>query len=222
MIQPVVNIEKSVAQVEKSVAQGIGAVKRTLGGGISAVQRNIGVAKRDVAMLVQRRGIDIRDDETPDVASIRRMHEHDHKGMVTLDTHHIRGSNNSMENNSIFKRVLNIDSIFRNHLLYPSSTDFIWTLPYRLTNVVAMRLLACELPMSAYQFNAPNNVFNVTVNNYFDEDVGKMVSSTTQTIVIPPGNYLSGEFVTTLQAIFHNMRGAVSYTHLTLPTNREV
>lgn len=134
----------------------------------------------------------------------------DDKGMVTFDTRH------PQIERRIYTKSINIDSIFRNQSLHPLSTDFIWTLPSRITNVIEMRLAACEIPMSFYQFNKSNNTFKVTVFNFMNTDTNVLVASATNLITIPPGNYVVSDFMEAINAIFLNTGNGLQYLILTI------
>ena len=59
------------------------------------------------------------------------------------------------------KRVLQLDSQFRNYDNYPSATDYIINLSERLHNVVSLRLHSVSIPYTWY------NISNVYNANYF-------------------------------------------------------
>ena len=59
------------------------------------------------------------------------------------------------------KRVLQLDSQFRNYETYPSSTDYIINLSETLNNVVSLRLHSVSIPYTWY------NISNVYNANYF-------------------------------------------------------
>ena len=59
------------------------------------------------------------------------------------------------------KRVLQLDSQFRNYKNYPSSTNYLINLSERLHNVVSLRLHSVSIPYTWY------NVSNVYNANYF-------------------------------------------------------
>lgn len=76
---------------------------------------------------------------------------------------------------------LNLNSCFRSNYFLSSSSQFQYTLPGEIINVVSMRLASIEVPNSWYLFTNKNNTFMMrfytadTVNEYC--------------IVIPEGNY---------------------------------
>lgn len=77
------------------------------------------------------------------------------------------------------RKNLNIDTRFRDNYYSSSSTNFNFSLPLNIDNVLQMQLNAIELPTSYYtvskQYN--NNFFNITVNGQ------------NSVISIPDGNY---------------------------------
>jgi len=104
-----------------------------------------------------------------------------------------------------YTKVINIDTIFRKNITSTPSEDFTWELPYRLDNVVSMKVASIEFPNMIYNISSKNNsnvfrinTFNIT--NKFD---------TTHTIRIPDGNYLAGDFETVLNSYFTNVRNGL-------------
>jgi hypothetical protein len=77
------------------------------------------------------------------------------------------------------KKILNIDTRFRDNYYSSSSTNFNLSLPIKIDNILQMQLSSIELPTSYYvvskQYN--NNYFTINVNN------------STTIITIPDGNY---------------------------------
>jgi len=78
------------------------------------------------------------------------------------------------------RKILNIDSKFRDNYYTSPATNFNIQLPLNIDNVLQMQLSAIELPTSYYvvskQYN--NNYFNINVNNSI------------KVITIPDGNYI--------------------------------
>lgn len=79
----------------------------------------------------------------------------------------------------IIKKVLNIDTRFRDNYYSSPSTNFNLVLPLDLKKVVQMQLSAIELPITIYAISKQygNNYFTITANN-----VSRVIS-------IPDGNY---------------------------------
>ena len=58
-------------------------------------------------------------------------------------------------------KVVCIDSLFRENYARTSASDFMWTLPENLKNVVSMKVVSLELPSAWYAISDKNN------SNYF-------------------------------------------------------
>ena len=93
------------------------------------------------------------------------------------------------------KRVLQLDSQFRNYGNYPSSTDYIINLSEVLNNVVSLRLHSISIPFTWY------NVSNVYNANYFTLK-GNVDGINTEEFdlkfEIAPGSYNAEELVTAI------------------------
>ena len=93
------------------------------------------------------------------------------------------------------KRVLQLDSQFRNYGNYPSSTDYIINLSEVLNNVVSLRLHSISIPFTWY------NVSNVYNANYFRLK-GNVDGINTEEFdlkfEIKPGSYNAEELVTAI------------------------
>ncbi len=78
---------------------------------------------------------------------------------------------------------LNLNSCFRSNYYKSSPTDFLYTLPTEIKNVLSLRLVSIELPNSWYLFSSikKNNVFFICA-----EVNGK---TTDYKVEIPDGNY---------------------------------
>ena len=61
----------------------------------------------------------------------------------------------------VFKKILNLNTKFRDHYRTTKSNDFIFTLPYTLKKVVSLRLATTEFPRVVYSFSAAQG------SNYF-------------------------------------------------------
>jgi len=83
------------------------------------------------------------------------------------------------------KRVLQLDSQFRNYGNYPSSTDYIINLSEVLNNVVALRLHSVSIPYTWY------NISNVYNANYFQllGNVDGLIGFYDLKFEIPAGSY---------------------------------
>ena len=108
-------------------------------------------------------------------------------------------------------KLINIDTIFRNNYTSTSSTDYIYTFPVPLNNIISMKLSVVELPNIWYTFSnkKQNNIFSITVNNVVCPGP---IPSTTYIITIPEGNYTSAEMVDAMNNYFHNT-GYLNFLH---------
>lgn len=92
----------------------------------------------------------------------------------------------------MINKMVNIDSLFRNNYFTTKSTDFRFSLPEPMKNVVSMSLAALELPLSIYAISSELN------NNYFriewqiEKSGGGYDPSGGTYIIIPDGNYTDG------------------------------
>jgi len=104
------------------------------------------------------------------------------------------------------RKNLNIDTRFRDSYYTTASTNFNFSLPLNIDNVVQMQLNAIELPTTYYvvskQYN--NNYFNITVSL----DDGTI---TTGTINIPDGNYTQKTIMDIINTQLLNSATALTY-----------
>ena len=101
-------------------------------------------------------------------------------GTVNPFSTEIWGNSDKMVN-----KVINIDSLFRENYYNTKATDFRFSLPEPIKNVVSMSLSALELPLSIYAVSAELG------NNFFRIAWQGDVSGATN-IIIPDGNYTDG------------------------------
>ena len=94
-------------------------------------------------------------------------------------------------------RILNVNTRFRNNYNSTSSTNFIFSLPFMLKNVVSLKLLSNELPSSVYTFSDKlcSNSFNITT---YDLVAGVITNIITTPIHIPNGTYPPVDLITYL------------------------
>jgi hypothetical protein len=123
------------------------------------------------------------------------------------NTRYPEGTINPIEKKTITK-VINIDSSFRQNYTETTSTNFLWDLHKKESNVVAMRVSSIDIPVAWYSISEINNrnEFNITVHNWKCR-----CESTLYTITIPPGNYFSCDFINTLNGIFKTIGGGLLY-----------
>ena len=99
------------------------------------------------------------------------------------------------------RKILNIDSKFRDNYYTSPATNFNIQLPLNINDVLQMQLSAIELPTSYYvvskQYN--NNYLNITVNN------------STKIITIPDGNYIQTTIMDIINTELFNAGPPFSY-----------
>ena len=103
-------------------------------------------------------------------------------------------------------RVLNlsIDTIFRTNYDTTSSTDFIFSLPINIKNVVSMRVSSIEFPNSVYVITSKNKSNEFTIISY---NIGKISKwkITRHKIVLPNGLYQISDLIDYLNNIFSSV-----------------
>ena len=102
------------------------------------------------------------------------------------------------------KRVLQLDSQFRNFKNYPSSTDYIINLSEVLNNVVSLRLHSVSIPYTWY------NVSNVYNANYFQliGNVDGLRDVYDLKFEIPAGSYNQEQLLTAINTSIANVAAA--------------
>jgi len=120
----------------------------------------------------------------------------DAKPIDTFNSHLKAGMINPLKRKETL-RILNVNTRFRNNYNSTSSTNFIFSLPFMLKNVVSLKLLSNELPSSVYTFSDKlcSNTFNITT---YDVVAGTITNIVTTTIQIPNGTYPPTDLITYL------------------------
>jgi len=114
--------------------------------------------------------------------------------VYTTNFNYVKGSLNPILKETI-KRVMSVDSQFRNTLTYPYSTDFTFNLSEVLRDVVSLKLYSVQIPYNWYVIGKyyGNNFFYIKgnadgINNgNFDYKVS-----------VPYGNYTASNLISTL------------------------
>lgn len=98
------------------------------------------------------------------------------------------------KNNKTKKTSLVIDTRFRDDIYVNSSSDFQFTLPTKLKNVVAIKCSAFEFPVSFYGLSASygNNYLNISI---IYTDNNNAILSANEIFIIPDGNYTIDDLV---------------------------
>jgi hypothetical protein len=104
----------------------------------------------------------------------------------------------------VFKKILNLNTKFRDHYRTTKSNDFIFTLPYTLKKVVSLKLATAEFPRVVYSFSSALG------SNYF-----RIASPSTGgagpwiLIEIPSGSYIPMTIVDVINAQLQLALGTV-------------
>tara|TARA_B110000037_G_scaffold81864_1_gene97473 strand:+ start:555 stop:1952 length:1398 start_codon:yes stop_codon:yes gene_type:complete len=124
----------------------------------------------------------------------------------TNKTPYPEGTLNPIQKKTITK-IINIDSIFRPNYDNTTSTNFMWNLIQRETNVVSMRVSSVDIPVlwHAITDKMNRNEFRIHLYNM------NGLPDIEQTIIIPPGNYISDTFTNMLNLIFKKQAGGLQY-----------
>jgi hypothetical protein len=119
-----------------------------------------------------------------------------------------KGVINPLERRTI-KRIISIDTLFRENHGTTSSADYIWNLPTPINNVLSMKLVSMEFPNIIKMFSGSrkNSIFTVNLYNvpqyYVENSVGKTVFiNHSETIIIADGFYVSSDFGTLMSNYF--------------------
>jgi hypothetical protein len=130
-----------------------------------------------------------------------------------------KGVINPLERRTI-KRIVSIDTLFRNDHGSTSSADYIWNLPTPINNVLSMKIVSMEFPNIINMFSSTrkNSIFTVELYNvpqrYSDEGVAKTIFvNHTERILIPDGFYVSTDFENIMSNYFIN---AIAPTRATI------
>ena len=95
------------------------------------------------------------------------------------------------------KRILNVNTRFRNNYASTSSTNFIFSLPYMLKNVVSLKLLSNEFPTAVYTFSDKlcSNSFKIITYEVDGLNIVIPATIVTHEIHIPNGTYTPDDLV---------------------------
>lgn len=113
------------------------------------------------------------------------------------------------------KQIISIDTMFRSNPSATSSTNFLYTFPVPMNNVISMKLSAIEIPNVWYVYNTPQrtNEFKITIYNATSIPSNPVTNPAVHTIVIPDGNYTTNEMVNALNNYFFNTKNGLDFLH---------
>ncbi len=111
-----------------------------------------------------------------------------------------KGVINPLERRTL-KRIISIDTLFRENHGTTSSADYIWNLPTPINNVLSMKIVSMEFPNMIKMFSNErrNNIFTVHLYNvpqrYIEGGITKTVFiNHKETVIIPEGFLISSDF----------------------------
>jgi hypothetical protein len=110
---------------------------------------------------------------------------------------YFKGTINPIEKRLINKTVC-VDTFFRSSYATTKSTDFTYTFPETINNVVSIQIVSEEIPYTWYNISADQK------NNFFTVLYG--INS--HTITVPDGNYTITNLVTTINDVITAQFGA--------------
>jgi hypothetical protein len=124
-----------------------------------------------------------------------------------------KGALNPVEKKTVTK-IINVDSLFRENYESTSASNFIWNLAEPVKNVVAMKVVALELPTVWYSISSKLKNNKMIVHLYNVKDDTATTNATyhdeTHVITVPDGNYMAPVFVTTMNNYLQNLPDTVN------------
>ena len=121
-----------------------------------------------------------------------------------------KGVINPLERRTL-KRIISIDTLFRENHGNTTSADYIWNLPTPINNVLSMKIVSMEFPNIVKMFSneRKNNIFTVNLYNvpqrYIEGGFTRTVFiNHTETVIIPEGFLISSDFQILLSNHFIN------------------
>ena len=118
----------------------------------------------------------------------------------TITNNYSRGLLNPLLKESI-KRIVCVDSQYRDLSIYPNSTNFTFNLSDTLTNVVSLKLYSVQIPYTWYTIsNDFGSNFFILKGNVPGINNGNFDYK----IEIQPGNYQSNDFTKYINDSFHH------------------
>lgn len=139
-------------------------------------------------------------------------------------THEIKYPNGTINptERKIIKRNLCIDTLFRKNYDKTSSTNFVYTLPSSINNVISMSVSAVEFANAWYNYTEENrsNEFTITLYNVpTPSDCPQLLTDPSfqypdviqHVIKIPSGSYLSALMRDAMNNLLYNTRNGLEY-----------
>jgi len=98
-------------------------------------------------------------------------------------------------------RIIHIDSKFRDTIVYPYSSDYIFNLSETLNNVVRIKLYSVQIPYTWYTIDD-----SYGRNFFFIQGNQLGIANNSLQITIPPGNYSAPNIITAVNEGFQTMK----------------
>lgn len=120
--------------------------------------------------------------------------------------------------------IICIDSIFRNKIKYPNSTDFIFEFPNPIENVTSMKIISAEIPKVSNLFSAEkkNNQIDIIMHNGFDYS-GNVLQCWKEervlSVIFPDGAPDIPVLISTIQAYLDTQRNSFSFIKVDIDTS---
>ncbi len=129
---------------------------------------------------------------------------------TTFSVEYPNGVMNPVEKKTI-KKVINIDTLFRQRYNATTASDFTCVLPNPVSNVVSMKLTSVELPSMWYVYSnrKQNNQFMIYLYNVND-GTGSFYDISFN-VVLPEGNYLADEYNIAINNFFINTGNGLDF-----------
>jgi hypothetical protein len=131
----------------------------------------------------------------------------------TYDYKYPTGVLNPVEKKVVTK-ILCLDTLLRQHYYNTISSNFTWTLPFVLQNVISMKIVSLQIGNNWHTFSTKrrSNQFTISLFNMVGHD------DCEHTITIPDGNYMSDTFITAINNYFNNIGGGLQFLYLDINT----
>ena len=131
------------------------------------------------------------------------------------------GDVNPVERRLITKTIC-FNTLFRPNFMNTLASDVKWNLPYKIDNIISMRLSDIQLPIQNYMISSSkkNNIFNVQLFNMISYTNSSNVVlpddnyNTSVDVIIPDGNYTSTTITTVLNNLFTSLKNGLEYLYV--------
>ena len=103
------------------------------------------------------------------------------------------------------RRIISIDSQYRDIPVYPSTTNFSFNLSDTLVDVVSLKLYSIQIPYTWYTINGNfgSNFFYIKGNS---PGIGDNDAATQYKIIVPSGNYTQNSIITQVSLSIANLK----------------